>query len=29
MEFLEGPSVSTYLKYVENGDEEQLAKLRD
>jgi ubiquinone biosynthesis protein len=28
MEFLEGPNVSTYLKYVERGDEEELAKLR-
>lgn len=28
MEFLEGPTVSTYLKYVERGDEEELAKLR-
>jgi ubiquinone biosynthesis protein len=28
MEFLEGPTVSTYLKYIERGDEEQLAKLR-
>lgn len=29
MEFLEGPTVSTYLKYVENGDEEALARLRN
>ena len=28
MEFLEGPSVSTYLKYLQKGDEAQLAKLR-
>src|ERR1700712_3024908 len=28
MEFLEGPTVSTYLKYIERGDEEQLASLR-
>jgi ubiquinone biosynthesis protein len=28
MEFLEGPTVSTYLKYIERGDEEELAKLR-
>jgi ubiquinone biosynthesis protein len=28
MEFLEGPTVSTYLKYVDRGDEEALAKLR-
>jgi len=29
MEFLEGPTVSTYLKYVERGDEAELAKLRE
>jgi ubiquinone biosynthesis protein len=29
MEFLEGPTVSTYLKYVERGDEVELARLRD
>jgi ubiquinone biosynthesis protein len=29
MEFLEGPTVSTYLKYVERGDEVELAKLRE
>jgi predicted unusual protein kinase regulating ubiquinone biosynthesis (AarF/ABC1/UbiB family) len=29
MEFLDGPNVSTYLKYVERGDEEALARLRD
>ncbi len=29
MEFLDGPNVSTYLKYVENGDEAALARLRD
>jgi ubiquinone biosynthesis protein len=28
MEFLEGPSVSSYLKYVERGDEAELEKLR-
>jgi predicted unusual protein kinase regulating ubiquinone biosynthesis (AarF/ABC1/UbiB family) len=29
MEFLDGPSVSTYLKYVENGDRAQLARLSE
>jgi len=29
MEFLEGPNVSTYLKYLERGDEDALARLRD
>jgi ubiquinone biosynthesis protein len=28
MEFLDGPNVSTYLKYLERGDEAALAKLR-
>ena len=28
MEFFDGPNVSTYLRYVEQGDEEQLASLR-
>ena len=29
MEFLEGPTVSTYLKYIERGDDAELAKLRE
>jgi ubiquinone biosynthesis protein len=29
MEFLEGPTVSTYLKMVERGDEAELQRLRD
>ncbi len=29
MEFLEGPNVSTYLKYVKNGDHEAIGKLRE
>jgi len=29
MEFLEGPNVSTYLKYLERGDEDALARLRE
>jgi ubiquinone biosynthesis protein len=29
MEFLEGPSVATYLRWIENGNETQLARLRE